>query len=92
MWGLVLFVVGIFYGWLSPGRQNKSQLFKQGILIGLVLAIAFAVIGYLFHSNPLGVGTGFVAFMISALILSLLFVLGVWLGDLIEGAGRRRTA
>lgn len=92
MWGLLVFVIGIFYGWLSPGRQNKSALFKQGVLIGLVLAIVFALIGFLFNTNPLGLGTGFIWFVVSAIILSLLFVLGVWLGDMIEGAGRRRTA
>lgn len=91
MWGLLLFVVGIFYGWFSPGRQSKMQLFRTGLLIGLVLAIVFAVMGYFFNSNPLGLGGTFVSFMISALILTLLFVLGVWIGDLIEGAGRRRT-
>jgi hypothetical protein len=91
-WGLVLLVVGILYGWLSPGRQDKSRLFKSGFLVGIVLSIVFAVIGLLVGASPLGVGTGVLGVILAAIVMSLLFILGVWLGDLIEGSGRQRVA
>jgi len=94
-WGLVVFVIGIVYGWLSPGRQNKWALFKTGALIGIVLALVFALLGFLIDANPLGMGGGFLGFIVSFLILTLLFVIGVWIGDLLERAfspGRRRVA
>jgi Mg/Co/Ni transporter MgtE len=89
-WGLVAFLVGLAYGALKTGRQDKSQLLKTGLIIGLVVGIVLAVIGILTNAPALGFG-GFLWTVFTALILTLLFVLGVWVGDLLTGA-RRRTA
>lgn len=87
-WGLVAFVVGLVYGMLKAGKQDKSELFKRGLLIGLVVGIVLAVIGLLTGYGALGVA-GFVAALWSAFVLSLLFILGVWLGDVLTGAKRK---
>jgi cation transporter-like permease len=89
-WGLLTFVIGILYGALSRGRQDKSQLFKQGLVIGLVLALVLVVIGVLTGAPALGIGGAF-GIIIAAIVLSLLFILGVWIGDLIT-SGRDRRA
>ena len=89
-WGLVALVVGVLYGAFKPGRQDKSHLFRQGLMIGLVLAIILAVLGALSGSPALGVA-GAVGIILAAIVMTLLFVLGVWLGDLMT-ASRRRTA
>ncbi|HUR26217.1 MAG TPA: hypothetical protein VM327_09425, partial [Candidatus Thermoplasmatota archaeon] len=86
-WGLLVFLVGLAYGALKRGRQDKSSLFMQGLVIGIVLAIVLVVIGVLTHAPALGF-TGAFGIVITAIILSLLFVLGVWVGDLISGARR----
>lgn len=94
MWGLIAFVIGLVYGWASPGRQNKMSMFRTGLLVGLVLALVLALIGFVTGSDPLGVGlgAGMLAIVINVLVITLLFILGVWLGDLIEGSrARRRT-
>lgn len=86
MWGLLVFLIGIAYGWMSPGKQDKSTLFKKGLLYGLVVAIVVSLLGFFFNSNPLGLGdNGFVGILISAVVLTLAFILGVWIGDMIEG-------
>lgn len=87
-WGLVVFVVGILYGALKKGRQDKSDLFKQGLIIGLVLALVLVVLGALVGAPALGFG-GAVGIIVGAIVLSLLFVLGVWIGDLVTGAKRQ---
>lgn len=87
-WGLVSFIAGLLYGWLAAGKQDKSRLFKKGLVIGLVLAIVLAVLGWLTNAPALGVG-GAIAVIWTAFVLALLFILGVWLGDLIEGRRRR---
>lgn len=94
MWGLLAFVIGLLYGWLSPGRQNKGQMLKTGLIIGIVLALVLGLIGYAANSNPVGFGSGILGIFLSVLIITIVFVLGVWIGDLIEGAtrGRQRTA
>jgi len=92
VWGLITFVIGIAYGWLTPGRQSKLGLFMTGLWIGLIVAVAFAVIGYFYHADPLGFGTTFLGLFLAIVVLTLVFVLGAWVGDLIEGQTRRRTA
>lgn len=82
-WGLVTFIIGLFYGWLSPGREAKWALLKTGLLIGLVLALVFVLLGFLVGATPLGLGGGLSIF-VSVVVLTLLFILGAWLGDLIE--------
>ena len=87
-WGLLTFVIGLLYGALKRGRQDKSALFMQGLVIGIVLAIVLIVIGVLTNAPALGFG-GALGIIVAAVVLSLLFVLGVWIGDLITGARRQ---
>lgn len=87
-WGLIAFLVGLAYGWIAAGKQDKSELLKRGLLIGVVVAIVLAVAGWLTDAPALGVGGTF-AVIWTAFVLALLFILGVWIGDLLEG--RKRT-
>jgi len=93
-WGLIVFVIGIAYGWLTPGRQSKRELFKKGLLWGLLVAAVMFLVGlFAPRFNPLGLGgMGVFGTIIAAIVLSLLFVLGVWLGDWLEGRGTTRAA
>lgn len=89
-WGLVVFLVGIAYGWLSPGRQDKSHIFKEGLLWGLAVAVVVALLGFFFKANPLGLGdVGFLSLFLSFIVMTIVFIVGVWIGDMIEG--RRGT-
>lgn len=88
-WGLVVLLIGVAYGWLSPGKQDKSHIFKTGIIWGLVIAVVVALLGLLFKANPLGLGdVGFLSLFISFVVMTILFIVGVWIGDLLEGRGR----
>lgn len=87
-WGLVSFFVGMLYGWLAPGRPSKARLFVNGLVIGFVLALVFGLLGYLAEAPPIGL-EGMLGIVLSVLVLTLLFILGAWLGDLIEGAMQR---
>lgn len=91
-WGLIVLLIGVAYGWLSPGKQDKSHIFKMGLLWGLVISIVVAVLGWVFHANPLGLAdNGVVSNIIAFVVMTVLFIVGVWIGDLIEGR-RGRTA
>jgi hypothetical protein len=91
MWGWIVLLIGILYGYFTPGRQNKMDIFKKGLVIGLVLGLVFAIVGTLANVNPLGfgVGTGVVAIIVGVVFLTIAFVVGVWIGDLIEGRPKR---
>lgn len=92
MWGFLVFLIGLAYGWMSPGRQDKSRLFMRGLLWGVVIAVVLALIGFFFGSNPVTAtaNMGFFDIVWTAIVLSLAFILGVWIGDMIEGR-RART-
>jgi hypothetical protein len=93
-WGLVVVIVGFAYGALKPGRQNKGRLLLQGLMIGVILAVVLLLLGFLTRVPVLEIAgvVGAVGIVVTAIVLSLLFVLGVWLGDLVTGGARRRTA
>lgn len=85
-------ILGFLYGALKRGKQAKGPLIKQGIMIGLVVALILLVLDWLTQSEPLGLRTGLlvvVNFMLAGLVYAVLFVLGVWLGDLVTGAKAR---
>jgi cation transporter-like permease len=89
-WGLLTFLFGIVYGYVTPGRQDKMAMFKKGLIIGIILAIVFAIIGFLTGYDALGVA-GAIGVLISIIVLSILFVAGTWVGDLLEGAKAKKT-
>ena len=86
MWGLLIFLVGLLYGWMTPGRQDKGRLLWNGFLMGIVVALVVALLGAALDSAPLPLGFGIVGMVLIILILTIVFVVGAWLGDLVEGA------
>lgn len=87
-WGLIALLFGFLYGAMKPGNQPKGALLRQGIWIGIVVALVLAVIGALAGAPALGI-TGAFGIIVAAIVMSLLFILGVWIGDLVTGARRR---
>jgi hypothetical protein len=88
-WGLAALFLGVAYGVFTKGKQNKSELFKGGLIFGFVLGTIFAIIGLLAKSPALGYG-GLLAAVISAFVITVVFVLGVWIGDVLEVKARRK--
>jgi uncharacterized membrane protein YadS len=88
VWGLIAFLVGIAYGYMTPGRQDKTQLFWKGTVIGIVLGVALALFGAMSGYDALGFGGGFGLF-ITIVVLTVLFVIGAWIGDFLEAQPRR---
>lgn len=85
-WGLLTFVIGLLYGWLKPGRQDKWNMLKMGALIGIVLALALALLAFASNQGALFGVSGIFGVFLEVVIFTLLFILGVWVGDLVEGA------
>lgn len=92
MWGTLTILLGVLYGYFTPGRQNKKDLFTKAILIGFILAVVFALLGDVLNVHPLGLGSGILATIIGAIVLAVLFVLGAYIGDWIEDRRPRRAA
>ncbi|HWG92042.1 MAG TPA: hypothetical protein VNZ52_14430, partial [Candidatus Thermoplasmatota archaeon] len=63
MWGLLVFLIGIAYGFMTPGKTDKSRLFWKGLIWGFIAAVVLAIIGRVFNANPLGIrDTGILGF------------------------------
>jgi amino acid permease len=64
----------------------------RGLLWGVVIAVVLAIVGFFFGNNPVTANPnmGFFDVVWTAIVLSLAFILGVWLGDMLEGR-RART-
>jgi uncharacterized membrane protein len=91
MWGILALAVGFLYGWLKPGHQDKSQIMMRGLVIGLIVGLVLALLGSAIGSNPVYFGSGFLGIVLGIVIITLLFILGVWLGDLVEGKSKSRS-
>jgi hypothetical protein len=93
-WGLIVIVAGFAYGALKPGRQRKGSLFLSGLLIGLLLAVVLLVLGFATHVPVLEIAgmAAALAVVITVVVLTLAFILGVWLGDLVTGSLRRAAS
>lgn len=91
VWGIILaFVIGMAYGFFKKGQQDKGGIFKTGVIWGLIIAAVLAVLGWAFDMSASGIGSDFVGFVISFVIMVAIFVGGVLVGDWIEG--RQATA
>ncbi len=76
---------GIIYGYLKPGREDRSALLKNGLLIGIILGLVFTGLGMLVNIRFLLLSSlvGFIIF-IEVIILAVLFILGTFIGDWLE--------
>lgn len=83
-WELITLVAGTAYGYFKEGRQDKGEIFKAGLMWGLVIAAVLAVIGILLGAGLFGGAFGFVAMALSFVLLVALFVGGVFIGDWLE--------
>lgn len=81
---LLALVIGGVYGYMKKGRQDKSEIFKKGLLWGLVVGLILAALAALTGQSSLGFGTDLVMIAISVLWIMALFILGVFIGDWLE--------
>ncbi len=93
MWfELLLLIIGIAYGLLHKGKEDKWGLLKTGAIIGIVLGIIFGLLAMVFAPGAIGLGVGLigaVGIFIGIVILAVIFIVGVFIGDIIEGAVRK---
>ena len=83
------FVLGIIYGYVSPGRENRGALLRKGLIVGIVLAIILVAVG-LFVGGTIMTLSGMAVF-IEVVILTVLFIIGTWIGDWLEGRSRIKS-
>lgn len=89
MWfELLVLILGIAYGFFHKGKEDLWGLLKTGAIIGIVLGVIFGIIAYLFAPGALGLGIGLVGaagIFIGIIILVIIFIVGAFIGDWLEG-------
>lgn len=94
MWGILIpLLIGVALGYFVKGKQDKSRLFWIGAIAALVTAVVLNALGFFLGNNPTTGGDAvdgtsiFWSFVVSLLV----FLVGVWIGDKLEGRGHRRA-
>ena len=80
-----IIIIGIIYGYMKPGKEDRSALLKNGVVIGIILGGIMVVLGLIGGRGILLLGTlvGAVVF-IEVIILAVLFIIGTYIGDMLQ--------
>ena len=83
---ILIIIIGIIYGYMKPGKEDRSTLLKKGVVIGIILGAIMVVLGLIGGGGLLLLGSlaGAVVF-IEVIILAVLFIIGTYIGDMLEG-------
>ena len=92
MWcQLAALVMGIAFGYLRSGKEDLVTLLKQGLALGIVLGIILAILSLV---SPGGTSegskvVGAIDLSVRVILLAIFFIIGVMVGDLLEGRRRQ---
>ena len=42
---ILIIIIGIIYGYMKPGKEDRSALLKKGVVIGIILGAITIVLG-----------------------------------------------
>ena len=87
------FLMGLIFAFVRPGKENRSRLFRDGVIIGIVLALILVGLGVLTGGAVLLIGTVVgIYVLIEIVILTILFIAGTYIGDWLEPKGKSRPS
>jgi len=44
---ILIIIIGIIYGYMKPGKEDRSAILKKGVVIGIILGAITIVLGLL---------------------------------------------
>lgn len=86
---VITIAAGAVYGYLKPGKEDRADLLKKWVLIGVILGLILTGLGVLVNIKFLLVSSvvGLVVFA-EVVILAVLFIIGTFIGDWLEEKGK----
>ena len=82
---ILIIIIGIIYGYMRPGKEDRSALLKNGVVIGIILGALMVLLGLFGGRGILLLGSlAGVAVFIEVIILAVLFIIGTYIGDMLE--------
>ena len=83
---ILIIVIGIIYGYMNKGKEDRSAILKKGAIIGIILGAIMVVLGMIGGGGILLFGSlAGVYIFIEVIILAVLFIIGTYIGDMLEG-------
>jgi hypothetical protein len=97
---IIIVILGMLYGFFNKGTENYLKILFKGLKIGLTIGIIIGIIAFLFSTLLggiiAGLTGGFIAgfggsilFIIIIGIITVEFIIGVFIGDILEKLLRR---
>lgn len=90
----VIVLIGVIYGFFRKGTEDYWQLLKRGIIIGLAIGIIIVIAGLVAGGLMAGLiggviggflaGIGGLSVMVFIVIVTIEFIVGVFIGDILE--------
>jgi hypothetical protein len=82
---MLALIVGVLYGYMSPGKEDKMKILKNGLKWGVMIGVALAVLNLLLGGGFLMSGAGLFGSIIAVVYLTIFFIIGAFIGDFLEG-------
>ena len=97
---IIIVILGILYGFFNKGTENYLRILFKGLKIGLSIGIIIGIITFIFSTLSGGIiaglvggflvgSTGAILFIILVGIITIEFIVGVFIGDVLEKLLRR---
>ena len=86
LFGILAFIIGLVYGYAKPGKEERWELFKKGIIYGIILGIIYGVIVRILMGELSHLVAGGIVIYITVVFIVIMFIIGTFFGDIIETA------
>jgi len=89
MWlELLNFIIGIAFGFFHHGKEDLMGILRNSAIIGIVLGIIFVLVSMFLVPGGISIGVGFLGmfgFFIVIIFFVIIFIVGAFIGDWLEG-------
>ena len=89
---LLNFIIGIAFGFFHHGKEDLMGFLKNGAIIGIVLGIIFVLVSMFLVPGGISIDVGFLGvfgIFIEIIIFVIIFIVGAYIGDWLEGVMKK---
>jgi len=80
---ILALIIGLIYGYLKPGIEQRWELFKKSVIYGVILAIIVGLL-FFFVGGALAFEASAMLVIITVILFAILFIFGTFIGDVLE--------
>ena len=93
MWfELLNFILGIAFGFFHRGKEDLAGILRNGAIAGIILGIIFVLFSIFFVPEGTSISVNFLGvfgIFVEIIIFVLIFIVGAFIGDWLEGFKKR---